>query len=67
MLRLRSDEDFNGNVVAGVRRHYPEIDLVRVQDVGLAGHTDSEILASAAEQAREATATGDLVNMLIHS
>ena len=39
MLRLLSDEDFNGNVVAGVRRHYPDVDLVRAQDgARLEGH-----------------------------
>jgi hypothetical protein len=52
MLLLLSDEDFNGNVVAGVRRHYPEVDLVRVQEVGLSGHEDSDVLAWAAEHGR---------------
>jgi hypothetical protein len=55
MLRLLSDEDFNGNVVAGVRRHYSEVDLVRAQDVGLSGEDgadDPTILAWAAEQNR---------------
>ena len=52
MLRLLSDEDFNGKVVAGVRRHYPEVDLVRAQEVGLSGRPDQEVLAWAAEQDR---------------
>jgi predicted nuclease of predicted toxin-antitoxin system len=52
MLRLLSDEDFNGHVVAGLRRSYPEIDLLRAQDVGLSGHKDPDILAWAAEQGR---------------
>ena len=52
MLRLLSDEDFNGNVVAGVRRSYPEIDVVRAQDVGLSGQEDPDVLAWAAEQNR---------------
>ncbi len=52
MLRLVSDEDFNGHVVAGVCRSYPEIDLVRAQNVGLSGHKDPQILAWAAEAGR---------------
>lgn len=52
MLHLLSDEDFNGNVVVGVRRLWPEVDLVRVQEVNLSGHPDPEILAWAAVQNR---------------
>jgi hypothetical protein len=52
MLRLLSDVDFNGNVVAGLLRSYPEIDLVRDQDVGLSGREDPDILAWAAKEAR---------------
>jgi hypothetical protein len=52
MLRLLSDEDFNGNVVAGVRQHYPEVDLVRAQEVGLSGKPDPQVLAWAAEHGR---------------
>jgi hypothetical protein len=52
MLRLLSDENFDGNVVAGVRRCYPEIDLVRAQDVGLSGREDPDVLAWAAEHGR---------------
>ena len=35
MLRLLSDENFNGEIVRGLFRAHPTIDLVRVQDVGL--------------------------------
>lgn len=52
MLRLLSDEDFNGNVVAGVRRCYPEINVVRAQDVGLCGQADPDILEWAAKDGR---------------
>jgi len=52
MLSLLSDEDFNGNVVAGVRRCYPEVDVVRAQEVGLSGHEDPDVLAWAAENGR---------------
>jgi hypothetical protein len=35
VLAFLADENFDGDIVAGVRRHCPAIDLVRVQDVGL--------------------------------
>ena len=45
MLRLLADENFNGDVVRGLSLRQPDIDLVRVQDVGLAGAEDSAILS----------------------
>ncbi len=55
MLRLVSDEDFNGHVIDGIRQRYPEVDLVRAQDVGLSGENgadDPAVLAWAAEHNR---------------
>jgi len=52
MLRLLADENFNGNIIRGVRLRSPEIDLVRVQDVGLAGSPDQEVLEWTAENDR---------------
>ncbi len=48
MLRLLSDENFNNDIVRGLLRRAPRLDLVRVQDVGLQGAEDSTILAWAA-------------------
>jgi hypothetical protein len=48
MLRLLADENFNGDIVRGLMLRQPGLDLVRVQDVGLAGADDSDILAWAA-------------------
>ena len=36
MLLLAADENFNGNIVRGLFRRQPALDLVRLQDVGLA-------------------------------
>src|SRR5437016_10400269 len=52
MLRLVSDENLNGTIVRGMLRRQPELDLVRVQDVGLAETPDAEILEWAASQGR---------------
>ena len=52
MLRLLIDEDIHGAIVDGLRKRQPAVDLVRVQDVGLAHAPDAVILAWAAEQER---------------
>ena len=52
MLRLASDENFNGDIVRGLLFRLPELNLVRVQDVGLEGATDPVVLVWAAENDR---------------
>src|SRR5262245_30247048 len=52
MLRLASDENFNGDIVRGLLLHRPGLHLVRVQDVGLEGADDATVLAWAAENNR---------------
>ncbi len=52
MLRLLADENFNGDIVRGLLLRERAIDIVRVQDVGLAGRDDREILAWAAQHNR---------------
>ena len=52
MLRLASDADVHGDVIRGLRRRLPEIDLVRVQDALPEGTPDREILAWAAAENR---------------
>ena len=52
MLRLLSDENFNGEIVRGLLRAQPGLDLVRVQDVGLLSADDPSILDWAADNAR---------------
>lgn len=48
MLRLVCDEHVHGGIIRGLRRRVPELEIVRVQDVGL-GHTpDAQILEWAA-------------------
>ncbi len=52
MLRLASDADVHGEIIRGLRRRLPEIDLVRVQDVFPEGTPDPEVLAWAAAENR---------------
>jgi hypothetical protein len=52
MLRYLTDENFNGIVLRGLLRRLPMLDAARVQDVGLSGASDSEVLAFAASENR---------------
>jgi hypothetical protein len=52
MLRLLTDENFNGHIVSGLRRRRPDLDIVRAQDVGLAGADDPTVLEWAAREGR---------------
>ena len=52
MLLLASDADVNGEIIRGLRRRVPEIDLVRVQDALPEGTPDPEVLAWAASENR---------------
>lgn len=45
MLSLLSDENFNGDIIRGLFLRQPNLDLVRVQDVGLREMDDPAILA----------------------
>lgn len=52
MLRFLADENLNNQIVRGLLRQRPEIDIVRVQDVGLSNTDDRVILEWAAQQGR---------------
>jgi predicted nuclease of predicted toxin-antitoxin system len=52
VLKLVSDENFNGDILRGLYRRRPELDVVRVQDVGLCAAPDSDVLAWAAVEGR---------------
>ncbi len=52
MLLLVADENFNNDIVRGLMRRKPELNIVRVQDVGLSGADDPTILEWAAQENR---------------
>lgn len=52
MLFLVADENFNNDVVRGLLRIKPDLDIARVQDVGLSGAEDPVILEWAAKEDR---------------
>lgn len=51
-MRFLTDENFNGAILRGLVRRLPELDIVRVQDVGLRNTDDPEILEWAANEGR---------------
>lgn len=52
MLHFLSDENFNGDIIRGLRLRNAQLDLLRVQDVGLLNVDDPEVLAWAATNNR---------------
>lgn len=64
MARFLADENFNNQIVRGVLRQSPDIDIVRVQDVDLSGVNDPTILAWAAQEGR-IVLTHDVATMII--
>jgi len=48
VLRFLADENFNGDITRGLLLRDPNIDLIRVQDVGLSEAEDTPILEWAA-------------------
>jgi len=66
MLRIMTDEDFNGRIVRGVLRLLPDLDLVRIQDIGMLSASDRNILEAAANEGR-VLLTHDAKTMPIHA
>jgi hypothetical protein len=52
MLRLAADENFNGAIVRGLLRATPDLDIVTVQESGLTGAPDPDVLEWAAAMGR---------------
>ena len=50
MPRFLADENFNMDLVHGLRRRLSSISIVRVQELGLSGSSDSDILQYAANR-----------------
>jgi predicted nuclease of predicted toxin-antitoxin system len=52
VLKLVSDENFNADILRGLYRRRPDLDVVRVQDIGLSASPDPDVLAWAAVEGR---------------
>lgn len=65
MIALAVDENFNYRIVRGLIRRNRHLDITRVQDAGLSGAADPEVLAWAATQLR-VLVTHDVATMISH-
>ncbi len=52
MLKFLADENFDNTIVRGLFRRNLNLDIVRVQDVGLSGKDDPTVLEWAAQEGR---------------
>lgn len=66
MLALLADENFDNRIVRGIQHVAPEMDVIRVQDVGMSGSDDPTVLEWAAEHGR-ITLTLDVRTMPTHA
>ncbi|MEM8641027.1 MAG: DUF5615 family PIN-like protein [Cyanobacteria bacterium P01_G01_bin.54] len=64
MTQFLADENFNNQIVRGVLRQNPAVNIVRVQDVGLQGASDPDVLSWAA-QAGRIVLTHDVATMIM--
>jgi hypothetical protein len=51
-MRWAADENLNNDIIRGLLRRKPDVDIVRVQDVGLSGADDPTVLEWAADEGR---------------
>ncbi len=65
-VRFLVDEDFDNDILRGVLRKLPSLDVVRAQDVGLGGQDDPAVLAWAADEGR-IVLTHDVSTMTAHA
>lgn len=52
MVRLAANENLNNHIVRGLLRRQPDLDVVRIQDVGLTGIDDEALLDWTATERR---------------
>ena len=66
MLSLAADENFNNDILRGLLRRKPDLDVVRVQDAGLSGADDPTVLEWAARENR-VLITHDVSTITFHA
>ena len=51
-MRLAADENFNNDILRGIRRRLPDVDIVRIQDTEVYTSDDQTVLAWVAQENR---------------
>ncbi|AFY68988.1 hypothetical protein Pse7367_0686 [Thalassoporum mexicanum PCC 7367] len=62
MPRFLADENLNNQIVRGILRRNPDVDIVKVQEISLKGADDPTVLAWAAQE-RRVVLTHDVATM----
>ena len=52
MIKFAADENLNNNIIRGLLRQRPDIDIIRIQDAGLSGVDDQTVLEWASKENR---------------
>ena len=52
MIRFFGDEDFDARILRGLRQHHPEVDFTSIDEMGLKGSADPDVLHIAADLGR---------------
>ena len=52
MIHFLADENFNNHIVRGLRQRNNELDIIRIQDIGLSGGDDPTVLDYAFKEKR---------------
>lgn len=52
MLRFAVDENFNNDILRGVLRRLPDLDIIRIQDTEVTGADDPKVLEWTAQTSR---------------
>jgi hypothetical protein len=66
VIRFLADEDFDNDILRGVLLRLPDLNVVRVQDIGLLGESDPVVLEWAAREKR-VLLTHDIRTMRRHA
>ncbi len=65
-LRFAADENFNEQIVRGLLRRQPDLDIVTIREAGLSGKTDPAVLKWAADENR-VVLTHDVTTMTMYA
>lgn len=66
MIAFAADENFNHDIIRGILRRLPDVDILTVQDAGLGAADDPTVLAWAAQTGR-ILLTHDVATMTRHA
>lgn len=52
MIKILADQNFNGDILRGLRERIPELDCVATYEVGIGAYSDPKLLDWAADESR---------------